>query len=262
MKRIHLFEIEDQSWFPNWLRICMTRLIVVMHRLLKTKHEISSLIAPMMKETGNTQIIDLCSGSGGPMPDVLEELKTKHGLSDIQLSLSDLYPNDKAVQKFATDGNNQINYIPEPVDATSLGPEIKGLRTIICGFHHMRPAVAKEILTEAHRSKQPICIYEISDNNAPAISLLISLPLTFIMCFFITFLVRPISWQQLVFTFIIPIIPLAFAWDGSVSNLRTYTHKDMDELLEGLKTDDYRWEMGATKGNPKKLYLLGMPLSQ
>jgi len=32
MKRIHLFEFEDFSWFPNWLRVRMTRLIVVMHR--------------------------------------------------------------------------------------------------------------------------------------------------------------------------------------------------------------------------------------
>lgn len=259
MKRIHLFEIEDQAWFPNWLRICLTRLIVVMHKLLKTKDQLSELVARALKESKQDKILDLCSGSGGPMPEVMDELATKYSLPNVSLSLSDLYPNTKAVKRYQEDGNNKINYIAEPVDATKISKDQEGLRTIICGFHHMPPKVAKDILTTAHRDKQAILIYEISDNAPPFIALIISIPITFIMCLFVTLAVRPMTWQQLVFTYLIPIIPLAFAWDGAISNVRTYTLKDMDELLEGLDSDDYSWEKGALGKSPKKLYLLGMP---
>lgn len=70
---------------------------------------------------------------------------------------------------------------------------------------------------------------------------------------------RPFTWQQLLFTYLIPIIPICFAWDGAVSNARTYTLSDMELLLEGLESDDYTWEKGVIDGKSKKLYLLGLP---
>lgn len=87
------------------------------------------------------------------------------------------------------------------------------------------------------------------------------MPMNLLMAFFITPLVKPMTWQQLVFTYLVPIIPICFAWDGAVSNARTYTLADMDELLNGLQTSDYVWEKGQTGGMLKKLYLLGLPMA-
>ena len=56
-----------------------------------------------------------------------------------------------------------------------------------------------------------------------------------------------------------PVIPLCFAWDGAVSNARTYTLDDLDQLLAGLETEDYTWEKGRITDQAKKLYLLGLP---
>ena len=50
MKRIQLFEFEDFIWFPNWLRISLTRLINVMHRLLNSEAELSELLNKVLKE--------------------------------------------------------------------------------------------------------------------------------------------------------------------------------------------------------------------
>jgi len=44
MKRIQLFEFEDFNWFPNWLRKCLTRMMVVMHKLLNTSEEMAELV--------------------------------------------------------------------------------------------------------------------------------------------------------------------------------------------------------------------------
>ena len=56
------------------------------------------------------------------------------------------------------------------------------------------------------------------------------------------------------------ILPFLIAWDGAVSNARTYTIEDMAELTKDLKKDGYQWETGKIKGKGgKKLYLLGLP---
>lgn len=64
------------------------------------------------------------------------------------------------------------------------------------------------------------------------------------------------------FTFVIPLVPLFYAWDGQMSLPRIYTLEDMDELLAGLQTADYTWEKGYAKtaeGKNKGIYLLGLP---
>jgi hypothetical protein len=43
------------------------------------------------------------------------------------------------------------------------------------------------------------------------------------------------------FTYILPIIPIAIAWDGVVSHLRAYNQKELLELASG-NTLDYEWK--------------------
>jgi len=237
LKRIHLFEIEDQSWFPNWLRDCMTKALNVMHSLVKTNKDLPELLAKVLKETNTTKIIDLCSGGGGPMVEAMDILKNKYGLNNIQLRMTDLYPHKEFAKQINSQNNNDLTYSTQPLDATNVPTTEKGLRTMICSFHHMRPEVAKKILRNAQEAQQPILIYEISDNSPPVFLTLITMPITFFVCLFVTLKVRPMTWQQIVFTYMIPIIPLCFAWDGAVSNARTYTIKDMNELLKDLQSN-------------------------
>lgn len=259
MKRIHLFELEDFPWFPGWLRTCMTRLIVTMHRALGSSEELAELIARALKASGSSRIIDLCSGSGGPMPDVLRTLNTKPGLEHVTLTLTDLYPNTEAARSINSQEGSNVSYRLDPLDATRVDGETAGLRTMVSSFHHMRPDVARKILESAQRSRQPICIFEISDNSFPRFLWWTALPVSFVMCLLITPLARPMTARQLVFTYLVPIIPLCFAWDGAVSNARTYTLGDLDELLQGLGDEGYRWEKGVIRGKARKLYLLGLP---
>lgn len=93
MKRIQLFEFEDFNWFPNWLRKCLTRMMVVMHKLLNTSEEMAELVNRALKHTENNTIIDLCSGSGGPMPRVLNILEDKYRVQNPKLIMTDLFPN-------------------------------------------------------------------------------------------------------------------------------------------------------------------------
>lgn len=196
------------------------------------------------------------------MPEVFDTLKAKHGINGLKLVLTDLYPNREMASRINHESDGSITYLTESVNAANLDSGKQGVRTMVGSFHHMKPEIAHSILKNAKESRQPICIFEISDNSIPIWLWWITIPMNFLMVFFITPLARPLTWQQLVFTYLIPVIPLCFAWDGAVSNARTYTLTDMDELLIGLETADYRWEKGSVGTKLKKLYLLGLPVGK
>jgi hypothetical protein len=259
MKRIHLFELEDFPWFPNWLRNCLTRLIVVMHNMLGTPHELAQLLARALQHSASPTIIDLCSGSGGPMLKVFAALKRRSGGANLTLLLTDLYPNVEVAAQLNNSATPGLSYHLAPVNAADVTAELVGVRTMVGSFHHMRPDIARRILANAQASRQPICIYEISDNSFPTVLWWVPLPMIFLMSLFITPFARPFTWKQLVFTYLLPIIPICFAWDGAVSNARTYTLEDLNSLISGLETENYTWEKGRLTGRTNKLYLLGLP---
>ena len=260
MKRIHLFEIEDFSWFPNWLRICLTRYLNTIHKLFGSKPVLVDILSKTLKETKQNKIIDLCSGSGGPLIGAHSELK-ETDFPDLTLQLSDLYPNTKAAKEMNNDGDVSTSYIETPVDATNLEGEQDGLRTMICSFHHMTEDNAKKILKDAFDSRKPILIFEISDNSTPKAIWWLAIPFNIISTLLFTPLVRPFSLTQFVFTYLIPVLPLVVAWDGAVSNARTYSQGDLDILTKDLQADDYVWEKGVVKGKGNKLWFVGKPIN-
>jgi len=266
MKRIQLFEFEDLHWFPNWLRSCMTHLIVVLQQMMGIPQVLADLISGIIDKKDIARIVDLGSGSGGAMPEVLKILRTKYGLSDLELVMTDLYPNKQFIRKFDSDPNIGINYYESPVDATKIDRAPEGLKTMINCFHHMPPKEARKILTSAQENQQPLLIYELGENKIPLLVWWLLLPLSLtilmLMVLFMTPFVKPLTWQQLVFTYLIPIIPICYAWDGQASLPRMYTFADLDKLLDGLDSENYSWHKGHAKnkkGKKKGTYLIGMP---
>lgn len=260
MKRIQLFEFEDQSFFPDSIRQCMTSYIVAFHRMVGSDSLYAPLIAEALKSTGLNKITDLCSGGGGCMPMILDKLAADHGMKP-DVMLTDLYPNKRAAAYWEKT-SPQIRYNLTSVDAGNVPPHLDGLRTMVCSFHHMPPPVARSILADAYQQKRPIAIFEISDNAPPIFLWWLPLLIGPIMVLFMTPFIRPLTWQQILFTYFIPILPFLIAWDGAASNARTYTLDDVKELLQGLEGPGYKWELGALskKGYPAKLpYVIGLP---
>jgi hypothetical protein len=76
--------------------------------------------------------------------------------------------------------------------------------------------------------------------------------------------IRPFRWSRILFTYFIPVIPLAIAWDGIVSCLRTYSVDDMRVMAEAVDESWYRWEAGSLRSadSPMSIqFLLGVPRS-
>ncbi len=266
MKRIQLFEFEDFNWFPVWIRSSMTNLLAVLHKILGTKDVLVNLLATIRAKHYFSKVVDMGSGSGGIMPDVIQELN-KNNNKPIALLLTDLYPNKQSITYINEQHTEHIKYSANSLNATNLKQAPKGLKTMVNSFHHMPPKSAKQILKSAQDNKEPILIYELAENKMPLllwwILLPISLVILFVMALFMTPFSKPLSIKQLIFTYLIPIIPVFYAWDGQASMPRMYTFNDVNELLEDLEAPLlYFWEIkSATKPNGKKVgyYILGLP---
>ena len=266
MKRIQLFEFEDFGWLPPVIRRGITNLLQVLHKMMGTPEVIADLILQAESHVPFSQITDLGSGSGGPMLMVIDRLNEKSPDNPKTLVLTDRYPNPKI-----TGGINQLNlehvrYLEVPVDATRQENAPEGLRTMIASFHHMPSDAAQAILQSAARSGQPILIYEIAKNTIPFIVWLLFLPISLLilvlMTWFMTPFVRPLKFSQLLLTYLIPLIPIVYAWDGQASLMRTYAFRDIESMLDKANSPDYQWTVEeAKKPNGKRLgyYVMGYP---
>lgn len=266
MKRIELFEFEDFPRFPTWIRTSITNLIVVLQKMMGTSDTLVALLFRIRERHNFSKIVDMGSGSGGPMRQLAEKLNAEKA-KQISVLLTDLYPNPQFVAETNAAGVAGFRYSETPLDASNVSQAPEGLKTMMNCFHHMPPKKATQILRSAQENKQGILIYELTDNTIPLLAWWLFLPLSLvimvIMVVFMTPFVRPLSLKQVLFTYIIPIIPLFYAWDGQASAVRTYSMDDIRELLAELPSDEkYNWEVAsALKADGKKAgyYVLGLP---
>jgi hypothetical protein len=254
MKRFHLFEFEDYSWFPSVIRDSATDYLRFMVEALKYYLPAAAYINEVMKKSGEDSIIDLCSGGGGGMVDIYKEF-CKSGKSSAKITLSDKYPNIPAFEDIKKITNGGINYESNSIDATNVPKEIRGVRTMFSAFHHFRAEQAKQILQNAAEAGAPVAFFDGAGNKF-VIASAIALGHPFIF-FFATPFIKPFKFSRLFYTYIIPVIPITTIWDGIVSALRFYTTDEINELTKDITS--YHWETGVIKGKMliKLRYILG-----
>jgi len=219
------------------------------------------LLIKAMQHAGTTEIVDLCSGGTGPWMRLREQFK-QAGWS-VSIKLTDKYPNPEAVQKWAEASRQGIEYLAEPVDALRVPHHLQGMRTLFEGFHHFRPEQAKLIIQDAVEKKAAIGIFEASLKPSLGLFLLLLAPLmTLVGYLLITPFITPRTLSRFLWTYLLPIVPLATCWDGVISLLRLYSLQELKELTDPLQSKDYTWETGqASTGTPIFVftYLLGYP---
>lgn len=255
MSRIHLFELEDQSWFPVFLRNYGTDFLQFLSNKTKMYKPVIPIIAKGLKTCNKNRIIDLGSGGGGGLLWLNSELKKN--IPDLQIVLTDYYPNIPAFEYTKRQSNN-FEYITKPVDARDVPNELKGFRTLFLTLHHFKPIDAQKILQNAVDSKSSIGIFEAQERSVPSLLAMFFSPVTVL---FTTPFIRPFKIGRIIFTYLIPIVPIFVWWDGLVSSLRTYSVKEMMELVENLENkESFEWEIDRIKSGPGIiLYLLGTP---
>ena len=252
MRRYQLFEFLDQPWLPAPLRAAATSYLKAAYKVTSLPAAWAEIIVQVLERCGRERIVDLGSGCGGPMEQVMSRM-AKLGHCP-QVTLTDLYP-----VKMNSAIDCRADYWPQPVDAACVPSELPGLRTMFLSFHHFAPATARAVLRHACEQREPICIFEATARTPPAIALSFLIP---VLVLLVTPSIRPVTAFQLLFTYLVPAVPLLAFWDGLVSQLRTYSPAELKDLTVGYGSSDYTWEIGYLDGARvpfRTCYLIGYP---
>jgi len=252
------FEFEDQPWFPQIIRDNMTDYLRFLFHTFKLYQPVLPLIRDGLIKTNTRQILDLCSGSGGPMEGIYQDLKLTFN-ADIHITLTDLFPNLAVYQYLNLQTDGGITFICTPIDACIVPVELKGYRTLFSGFHHFEPNQAIAVLKNAVGARKGIGIFDGGNRNMWMI--LVVIIVHPILLFFCTPFLRPFRISRLLFTYLIPIIPLCTIWDGIFSISRLYTPDEMLEMAKKVESDNYTWMSGKVRNKygMSIAYLMGYP---
>jgi hypothetical protein len=251
-------EIHDQPWFPGVLRDAVTD-------ILQFAVNIGNLYDPIVPELrkalhrANTQeVLDLCSGGGGPWPYLLRRINEDQA-QPVRICLTDKYPNLRAFEKASADSQEQIQFCAEAVNAGKVPEDLRGFRTIFNSFHHFSYREARAILRNAFQRREGIGIFEIPQRDPTTILTIFLMPLAGLI--FLPFC-RPFRFSLLFWTYVLPLIPFVLWFDGVVSCFRSFTPQELSTLTTGLTGDAYCWEAGVKKNKSWPLavtYLIGYP---
>lgn len=238
MRPFNFSEIEDQEWLPGEFRNMITELLKYhISDMFKIYDSVVPKIIRILQYTGESQIVDLCSGASGPWPLMVKYLKP-----NLKVVLTDRYPNLKAWSEIASKSHGRITYVDQPVDAMCIPEDLKGLRTLFTGFHHFKPEAAKEILKKAVQQNQPIAVFEFTGRKFSNMLGMFWSPL---LVYLSTPFVKPKKMERFLWTYIVPVIPFLYWWDGIVSNLNTYSPEELKSMVNEIDSDGYKWEIGT-----------------
>ena len=258
MGRVQLFEIEDQAWCPKTIRDAATDYLQYSEKIGEPYAPVVERLRAVLARSGG-EVVDLCSGGAGPWPGILRAFAESG--TRVRVTLTDKYPNIGAFQAAQADFPDAITYVAEPVDATRVPAELTGVRTLFAAFHHFTPPQARGILADAVRQRRSIVVCEATEHTPGTILVMF---LTHIVALLMTPVIRPFRPSRMLWTYLLPVIPVMLLFDGIVSCLRTYSPDELRALTADL-ADGYTWEIGQARAARSLIpvtYLIGTPVGE
>jgi hypothetical protein len=217
---------------------------------------IRPIIERALARSGETSILDLCSGGAGPLLSIANELTQRGQL--VSVSMTDINPSAGA-QTMLPAARSAVRYEPEPIDAREVPDQAEGLRTIINAFHHFVPADAQRILASAVAGRRPIAAIEVVRRSPWTALAILGTP--FHVLLVLPFL-RPFRPAWLPLTYLLPVVPIAIFWDAFVSCLRAYSREELLAMTRGADpADSFEWTVEEPKltGPIRGIALTGIP---
>lgn len=252
--RLQLFEFTDLAGLPapirRWLGDYL-RGIVTLTRIFEPA---APRIASLLRGAGTDQVIDLCSGAGGPWPALGPCVEAALG-RPIHVHLTDLHPDLDAWAWLEARAEGEVTGHSGPVRADQVPDALPGVRTIFDGFHHLPPAAARAVLADASRRRVPLLAGEAVERSLPGlVGVLFSPLLVWLVTPFL-----PVSIPRLLLTYVVPVVPLLVLWDGVISVFRSYRPEELLALAAGLPGDMVWTVERARRRGPSATFLTGTP---
>ena len=239
MKRIQAFEFHERHECPKFLRDSVVEILGHGMRLSSCVYSSVELFKKFYDYSNSDKILDICSGSGEPASALISGLK-KHGIYNIKFIISDLFPKIDAMENVKKNHPQHVEIITESVDATNV-PKFDNIksRTIINAFHHFKPDIAQKIIEDCVKKRHSIFIFEAFPRDL--LRFFSILPASAIGYLINPFITKENKILKVIFSYIIPIIPLLGLYDGIISVLRIHNKEELMEMVKN-SSQDYDWQ--------------------
>jgi hypothetical protein len=255
MRRMDLHEIHDHERFPKPLRDLVTDALEELWNSSDCYRGVVPRLRKAMENVGTRQVLDLCSGGGGPWLRLLQRFE-RDGYP-VEVCLTDKFPNGEAFERARHRSGAGLTFSGQPVNAMQIPESVPGFRTIFSSFHHFRPEEAEAMLRNAMEQGRGIAVFEAAKRDIRTMFMICGLPL---LIWAITPSIRPFRWSRLLFTYLVPVIPFVLWFDGVVSCLRAYSEQDLRDMIAPLGDGLYRWDFGEDRTARIGItYLIGYP---
>lgn len=207
-----MFEWEDKTWFPEFLRNMQTDFIGWLVVRFGIYRSIQTEFSTAVELAGANKWTDLASGNGWPALGLLKELRKEDSKwADFQLHLTDLFP-----RKFDSLPEH-VSSADFSVDALKWDTEQSDIRTVFNAYHHFDEQQKAKLIQQ--HAKKGLFVVEVLQ---PTLLVLIKIIFTTtIGQLLLTPFVKPFSWTRLFFTYILPVNLFTITWDGVVSVLKS-----------------------------------------
>ncbi|KAL2852597.1 hypothetical protein BJX68DRAFT_54292 [Aspergillus pseudodeflectus] len=254
--RIHIFEFIDQPWSSEWYRVYAQSMLVGLWHFsipgITTRTSAaaaSETILDNFPDLSSFIFVELCAGAGGPTtyiePRVNNHLK-EQGKQAVQFVLTDLYPVIDQWDVIAKRQGN-ISYVEKPLDAVKCkriaARGRKECRMLNASFHHFDDEAAVAVLGAAIQEADAFLIQEGCARNLTSVIACIIGSTFYPFVFTIASPQFRRSPVHLLFTYLIPLIPLMLVWDALVSAGRARTPREIAGLVERTGLDVSEWEL-------------------
>ena len=271
MRRAEMIEIQDLSWFPARFRNLATDALQILWQFSTLYDPIVPRLYAAIAAASTAipaEVLDLCSGGGGPWLRILHQLESNYGFA-VNVCLTDKFPNYEAFKQIHRHKQNsrgfrsQVTFIPNSIDAVHIPAELQGFRCMFSSFHHFRPFEAVNIFRNAIENGYGIGIFELANRGPKTLLSLCFIPFLILL---LTPFIRPFRCSRLLWTYVIPIVPFVICIDGLISCLRAYDlselHQIVEQAMQASSLSRYEWEMGEERnGLLPVTYIIGHPVN-
>lgn len=266
---LRLFEIDDQTWFPAFLRGSVQ---AVLTHLWSYKAPViqpaspASLVARTLQQVLSSSLtqytfVDFCSGAGGPTPYIEREVNKRstsalkeraqrdgqlhaNGIGEslgasVDFVMTDIHPHLSAWST-ASKQSSHLHYVPHSVDAANAPANIQEIANVP---NRDNKKVFRLFSLAFHHFSDPLATSILRNTLATSDGFAIfELQGRDMGNLFTVFCMWPLlfggswywfwgQWEHLFYTYVIPIVPFVLVFDGYISCLRTRREGEIMELI-------------------------------